>query len=240
MRSASTNNFYLKCFVLIIIIASNLFSCTQEISRGSIKYIPDDLRAMFSFGKNSYWIYQDSISGKLDTLDCENVRSDTVANLNDGKTVLAYEYRRIFFPMWSKTLMEIKIQTSEADYSNSSLLKINSVRWVTAKDGYNDSDPDPQTILLHPFIAGNEFIDPNPFIDSLGNSLSDTCKIRAVLNQFQLNTLSFNNVVITDISHHKTFSGKRFRYFFAEGVGLIQYKNFNDNTNYKLIDYHLE
>lgn len=240
MRSINTNKFYLKFFALIVIISVNLFSCTQEISRGTIKYIPNDLRAMFNFGGNSYWVYQDSLSGKLDTLECWYVLSDTIANLNDDKSVFAYEYHKIFFPPWSKTLKEIKIQTSEADYSNSSLLKINSVSWFSTKDGYNDSDPDAQTILLYPFVTGNEFIDPNPFIDSLGNSLSDTCRIRAVLNQFQLNTLSFNNVVITDISHHKTFSGKRFRYFFAKGVGLIQYKNFNDNTNYKLVSYHLE
>ncbi len=199
-------------------------SCTIKTKKIPIYNIPNELRSSFQFDTGSYWIYQDSISNAYDTLECISHYTHT----------LVYSRK----PEYSSESIEyhIKSRNSNRNYEYS----LGEDRWYDHAPYF---ELHPSFHLFFPFEIGQIYFDDilNSYgKDPQGNEFTDTSRLISIFDSYSFNTFSFNKVIVVDVVNDKILYGLHTQYYYAEGVGLIQCKNFNDNTNYKLIEYYIE
>jgi hypothetical protein len=60
-----------KKYIAVVFMLMSLLACTKK---PSIKYLDAGLKEQFYFKKGSYWIYKDSISGRMDSFYLESVQ----------------------------------------------------------------------------------------------------------------------------------------------------------------------
>lgn len=212
-----------KIFFALFSFCFIFLSCKKELGQGPITYIPQEVRTFFNYKPGSYWVYQDSISGNYDSVECQSVINDTFTYI--GKySKYAYEQMQLNY---------IKYQPS-ASYTPYKGIHI-STEPAHVIDGVfqinRGGDQFSQSLyFVYPFTVGTRFI----------NEYADTVIISAVLDHYTINSFDFDSVVVSDVLYNQNNSTGNVQYYSVKGIGIIQMKYPKDTANYKLVNYHIE
>jgi hypothetical protein len=82
-------NFYILS-ILLLLLATGQYSCKPEPTPSVdpvFTALPKDIKDYCVFKYGSYWIYQDSVSGALDTVTVQSYQFDTIDYKLEGKLI---------------------------------------------------------------------------------------------------------------------------------------------------------
>lgn len=218
-----------------------LISCNTDCaSRGDCKkvtihYQLGEAKDYLVFKKGSFWVYQYSVDGALDTVTCV---SDTVLKMSaTGKTsstshiTLEFEkIRSLFYSSYYRWNFKLEsVNPTVNSHSEEEPYRIMLVKSVT---GEGDQIP-----FYHPFDLN---------ICSAQGSAFTCC--RNADTSIVLNGTTFNHVV--RFSHTgdelwcpnsspASIQNPPAQFFYAKGVGLLRHENLRDHSAWNLVEYHL-
>jgi len=211
-----------KTCILLLISFCSLLACKKN----NVPHYPINaaLKAAFSFKPGTYWIYQDSLSGEIDSFYVEGFASGTYSSAN---------------PSYTYDAIGVTIRECHDDDPNN----IDSSQW-----GFGLQQ---NTLAINdwekPYYSSGLSYEPYDYyynysgIDyslafSMGYSYQNDTVI--VLNSININTTQFNNVSCAHFSGNTTVTSKFSDYIFIDStVGMIKiildhpndsvYRNYN-------------
>ena len=193
------------------------------------------LKAAFNYKVGTYWIYQDSLSGEVDSF-CVNGNSDQYIYTSNSST--------------SPTIAAENISISINEYNVSPNLPVDTQYW-----GYNYEANEidiqyenriyPNTVVYATFI--NYPYDAILSISSI--PYSDTGKVISIFNQLAVNSQTYQNVI--EVNHYANLTVLSTDYihndtlFFAPSAGMIKMilhhplDSLNNHRVWELQRYHI-
>ena len=197
--------FYSKLIAAIFISVTVYTSCTKEYKRFPIVMIPNDLRSMFLFDSGSYWIFQDSLTGDYDTLQCNSYWDDTSTSIRQN-----YFKESAFCGFKSNTSYHFE------NYSISIYTYGKTKETLTFENGVGFS-------LAHPFDEGRIYSYSNKNYNLYGDRL-DTSIIFSKLPTYSINSFVFQKTMIVKVISAFHNPGDYKFYYYAKLINSICFR----------------
>ena len=212
----------MKIFFLLLIL-SQLYSCCKEKPEELEQHlIPAEMKAFWDFKPGSWWAYQDSATGAIDTVKVlENINViDTGVQVYGNKTII-YEFLGI------KTY-----NTGDGYYTyyntNTTNRNITPEINITYRIRYNNTSTDGGKCFLHPLTIGTSAAISYGFVD-------DTCIIRKLYTNYA----GFSNVYRVDNTFSPFEQYNKTSTYYISGVGIIRYEVKALNKIKNIINYYI-
>ena len=215
--------------VISILVLSTLFAgCLNPRDTGPTKIvnrlIPADLKAYWDFHPGSYWIYEDSATGKLDTVtvvDRQQVIFDSeLVYDSDTKGIcerLSLEMETSAGPTYYYGINTAHGSDKIPYYMTSNWSRVGGISAVASG-----------VCFVYPLIVGNTTYDPFPH-------RTDTLSINAIHHQ----AFGFDSVVQINQTYNIVEGEQYTRWFWAKNVGIIRKVWIDSARVENLIDYHV-
>ena len=214
----------MKKYSIIIFLSIIFFSCCKK--KPYERFIPADLKAYWDFKPGTYWIYQDSITGAIDSVYVTkrtNYTGEGTLNYNGDKII--YEFLQIDkhssldgydYQYWINT------QAGDKDVKEANVVFSNK-----SKPGDYHSNK----CFVYPLIIGTA-----TYVGYGGGpSNFDTCFIKNILSNF----FGFENVIEIENTFNEFEHFKHSFSYYSKYIGLIRYEVPDSNENKKLINYYI-
>jgi hypothetical protein len=224
------SNFLFKSFLLLCICLSTLFfiGCKKEQPDPPIDYMPQDFKDWMCFKEGTYWVYQDSITGRLDstvvTWNKTEIR-DFYFEKGDEKPIkkgeiLSYETYSFSSGVTYQYVTVDRCLFSDPDYQNTACLSTNRFLMQNGHKGNTDE-----------FLYYKEPIGYGSF--TFLTARYDSLKVG---NQY------FKNVAVNWQPNFDTPHKIQFWYYIAKGIGIVQIrvKGNGQISSQQLIRYHIK
>jgi hypothetical protein len=196
-------------------------ACKKETKPPTIRLIPEEMKAYWDFKPGTYWIYQDSVTGAIDSVYVTEYYNDTAQGiLNYTQEPMTYEFLKYIahssldghdYGYWINTQAGLK------NYP-----EFNSV--FSGKSGV-----DAHTSFVYPLIVGN-------YLTQGYSGGVDTCVIHQLFVSFD----GYSDVVQIDNTLNSFEGYANTKAYYAKHIGLIRYEVPDSNKYRILIDYHIE
>jgi hypothetical protein len=211
-----------KLFLLLIL--SQLYSCCKEKPEELEQHlIPAEMKAFWDFKPGSWWAYQDSATGAIDTVKVlEKINKiDTGVQVYGNKTII-YEFLGIktyntgdgFFTDYNTNTLNRTITTPE-------IFHVNKIKYTPSILNGNECFVYPIEVGIHSNI-GYGFI-------------SDSCIIRDILLSYS----TFYNVLVICNTYNDLEQGNKTTTYYVNGIGIIRYEVPALNKIKNLINYYI-
>jgi hypothetical protein len=185
-------------------------------------YIPEGYMPYISFLPGSYWVYEDSVSGALDSVVVVDYKLETtpfeiedeILNYNQSLFVQTYSH------FSSKLINTQTIQNCVHPDGIQTCYETSRYLASAGDVGFTD-------ILSYPFKQGIIFSGPS--------------SVESIFSSWVSDSVTFNHVVVSLCPEDPIFDGGSSRYFIAEGIGIIRIEG-NPPTGvhrvWKMLRYH--
>ncbi|HYG14440.1 MAG TPA: hypothetical protein VEC12_01725 [Bacteroidia bacterium] len=219
--------------ILLILFTGVINSCKPD-DNGKLKQtsfpVPQEVKDYMYFKPGTYWIYQDSATGDLDTV---NVTDTVVASkTDDGNYYEHYETRT--YSSFYKYYYYYKVNTSFSDRcitQNESRPCYNIVAVKTRPGNYVGES----TLLYLPFQKnywGYAYLTSEKSIVKMADRIPD----------LSIGNNSFNDVLIVNTTHSLFYSFAETNFFIAKNIGIVRKEIFETNGNkqiWNIISYNI-
>jgi len=211
--------------ILTIVICCFFLGCCKEKDKPLEQHlIPAEMKAYWDFKPGSWWIYQDSATGAIDTVKVlENINGIDTGYEIYSETNVIYEYLVI------KTY-----NTGDGYYNNYTINTLAQFvdepygNFVTRTKYNTTNSLGTIRCFLYPLIVGYE--------TSVGYGfIADTCIIRYKVDNF----INFTCIYRIDNTFNIIENEHNSRTYFSKNIGIIRYEVPYYNKVQKLIDYYL-
>ena len=214
--------------VLILLASVLLCGCLKPRDTGPTKIvdrlIPAELKAYWDFQPGSYWVYQDSATGALDTVtvvDRQQVIFDSELSYDPNVKGIC-------------ELFNLKLETSggltyyygiNTAFGNDVLpyYMTGNLTRVGGSSAYASG-----RCFVYPLIVGNATYDPYPH-------RIDTISIQAIHDS----AFGFNDVVQINQTYNQVEGEQYTRWFWAKNVGIVRKVWIDSARVESMIDYHV-
>lgn len=190
--------------------------------------VPQEVKDYMYFKPGTYWIYQDSISGALDTVKV----TDTLVS-SQTKNGMYYEhYQTNTYSSYDKYFYYYKVNTSFSDdcINNNENRPCYNILCVKTKPGNYIGE---LAVLFMPFwksYSGNQYISPGEYSGIL---------IEDQINNLPTQIGDFKDVILIKSTNNILFDKDDIRLFFSRKAGIVRKEYLNKNQIWKLIQFNI-
>lgn len=200
-----------KILVVLLACVPVLFFCCKK--KDNVSHISPDLLAHFSYKVGSYWVYGDSISGKMDSFYV--VSNDLKSQqLNSGSSVVT-EFNDMY-------IYEVNIDGGSA--RDTSVWNMHLADSTVAFTNINNSFSRYSRFFVYPFSVHKYIND-------------DSVDVSKIYNEFTVNGMPFSNVAV--ISHSSTYYKRHDVFYVSDDVGIVK-MIFNHDVDTNHINWLLQ
>lgn len=207
---------------LFILQLSSCITIEEVEPKTLVELIPTELKSYFEFKPGSYWIYEDSITGALDTVTVTDLyqKLDTSHNLYH-KNSFIYEYLGLY------TYSSLE-DTENNYYIDTRFNQNDPERIKIVRSKSNTTTSASNYCFVYPIFIGSNLI------LSYGVS-EDTCKINNII----YNYYGFPKVIMISQNLNTCEDDRRSITYYAENIGVVRLEVPQLNKYRKLISYNL-
>ncbi len=196
-------NYLLMKYIPQLIVVLCLYGCTPTTPPAQHTPVSKELKSDFNFKVGSYWVYKDSLSGRIDSFF-------VVSNVD---TSIITSYGGHDYP--KKSYESIRISVLE--YNVNHFPNAVTSYWNYTFEGFD--------VLLSPYHYFFQYPGKDSFsIANMGVPGYDTGKLNNVFPDYHIYTSSFATVAV--INHHFAASKTTYRYndlfYISPGIGIIK------------------
>jgi hypothetical protein len=198
-------------------------SCEREKPDPPTYYIPEEYKLYTEFHPGSYWIYEDSISGAIDSVVVTEYVEEIVPWQLPGEDV-GYYYEK------SATKVFSSISSQDFQYN----LSLSGVAPDVANSIYH---------LTKQLITSGEsrYVNISRFPKSIGNIGGSGGEVVELFSEYMMNGILYSDVTKAVVDVDYSESDKTSYYYIAKDAGLIRYETQNEFGTWriwKLKRYH--
>lgn len=205
--------------ILLLLLATSQYSCKPEPpvqpKEPVFTPLPQEVKDYCVFKYGSYWIYQDSVSGALDTVTVQSYSIDTVnypkidgqlVGVNETFSVSSYHS----FDGYMETIRPFAVPPPPPyPYNNTFNIYLTRQKGSQVKSCY---------VMIYPFQDNQQII-----------STEDTLTL----------LLKSNIIIVYSNKSHNGFNNSEVINFYERNKGIIRREIKKVNQVWKLIDFHV-
>lgn len=212
-------SFIAFCFIILFC------SCCKPEPEPIVRLIPAEMKQYWNFKPGSYWIYEDSTSGAIDSVyvtEHENYTFEGTLSYNEKTATCEY--------------LGVEMHSSLDGYNYDYYI---NTQWASDNPLFNVAScskakpgdfVDNHICFVYPLHVGQWSF------NSYGVGATDSCIIRNLYESYS----GFQDVVQVDNTFNSFEHYKPTKAFYAKDVGLIRYEVPDSNKYRILIDYHIQ
>ncbi len=224
-------------FVAFVFLTLLAFSCSKKEEPAGLEFvaIPAAIKSTFYHKAGSYWIYEETFTGFVDSVYVISAIFDTTDVLHPGNLSPIGKLER--FKMRVKSSFygnEVEI-SSEADYLTASFRPNEPHHWVTYQTFTSQNVPEwASHLFIWPFITGKtesayRFLGP-----------VQSWSVTSIDQGFSLRGLTYDTVYTTVTKLDLTRQAQEVHRQIAVGVGEIRRNSVNHGIDWQLIRHFSE
>lgn len=220
---------YWFCIGIFGLTASLFSGCREEYQEPPVDYLPQDFKDWMFFKEGTYWVYQDSVTGALDSTVVTRTESEIFSIDNEARK----SKRRVI-----KKVERLSYDTYS--FATGKKYKYISSDRCPASPNYQTD----QCLYLHKiripqetYTGGADLIFYNM---PVGFYLSAVF-LKAKYDSLQVGKRYYKDVVLNWNPANSNEGGVESWYYLAKGIGVVQLRqNYNGRiSTQKLIRYHI-
>ena len=208
----------------LVILGWMLLAASCYKPKKVYRFIPLAMKAYWDFKPGSYWIYQDSATGALDTVTVTNYNNYLFeGELSWGKTPAHCEFLEVtMYHSGDQYYRNYWVNTS---YGAAHTPEHNAVWW----NKYGDTDYiTTSKCFMYPLIIGNTTYSGNGFF-------TNETRVNNVFEQLW----GYPAVVEITQNYNMVEGDQHTRTYWAGHVGVVKYMYVDSGVTKTLIDYHI-
>jgi hypothetical protein len=186
----------------------------------------EEMKKWYYFKTGTWWVYEEQTTGELDTVTVYFDQS------SGGGQVGAFEcYSNSSYDGFNYKYRFTSLNTIYC--LNQPECDCHKVNRSKSKPGEFVGDSD---LFLWPIIEGNY---NNIYSNINGQITAGTSMVTAVNDSIVIGSDTVHDIAEWTVSTDDMHEGFPSKYYFARDIGIVHFEHQNDNSIWKLIDYHI-